>query len=237
MSLTSRCTTLATLDRTGPRQPPIWPRFEGVSSRHDHPWSGSWRVRPGRATGSDPAAGHAEVLTEARCLLRPDCGTKCLRAIDQRQSSPTTRSRRSRRPFRRWLWRLEARTGKGGAVTGQPVGLRRRSAGRPSRRSRRCVRARLRCPDVHRSQPWRRSPASGRTPSPATSFHVSLDSAQWTLTVALLSGAVATGPRRSGLARTGGRPRSSSRQRAHRAVRSCWPEKAAQGVRLRLRRL
>ncbi|MCZ0997787.1 hypothetical protein O1M63_05940 [Streptomyces mirabilis] len=61
--------------------------------------------------------------------------------------------------------------------------------------------------------------------SVATSFHVSLGSAQWTLTVALLSGAVATpvlgrlgaGPhRRATIPRhAGGRRR---RQRAHRAA-------------------
>lgn len=50
--------------------------------------------------------------------------------------------------------------------------------------------------------------------SVATTFHVSLDSAQWTLTIALLSGAVAT-PSSAGSApgRTGG-PRFSPRWRS-----------------------
>ncbi|WP_256862883.1 hypothetical protein [Microbispora sp. GKU 823] len=69
--------------------------------------------------------------------------------------------------------------------------------------------------------------------SVATSFHVSLGSAQWTLTVALLSGAVATPVLgRLGAARTGG-PRSSPRWRSSSPAarspccrcrsRGCWP--------------
>ena len=52
--------------------------------------------------------------------------------------------------------------------------------------------------------------------SVATTFHVSLDNAQWTLTIALLSGAVATpilgrlGPARTGEPRFSPRWRSSS---------------------------
>ncbi|MDU0251909.1 hypothetical protein RVN83_01060 [Streptomyces sp. PU10] len=68
--------------------------------------------------------------------------------------------------------------------------------------------------------------------SVATSFHVSLDSAQWTLTVALLSGAVATPVLGRRPARAG-EPRSSSRWRSSSPAarspccrcrsRGCWP--------------
>ncbi|MGR6919567.1 hypothetical protein ACU635_35485 [[Actinomadura] parvosata] len=69
--------------------------------------------------------------------------------------------------------------------------------------------------------------------SVATSFHVSLGSAQWTLTVALLSGAVATPvlgrlePARTGAPRSSPRWRSSSpaaRSPCCRCrSRGCWP--------------
>src|SRR3954469_16044688 len=181
----------------GPDRPAAHHRSGRGRGRHpardDRPGPGDGGIRPGRAAGRRVRqAGHAGVPDRGRRLLCPDAapgGRPGVRAVDRRAhrrrgrgagggpSGPAA-SGRARKPGPR---RAEA-------VTGQPAGGRTPCLwARPE--------ARLLVPALMFIALVVAAVASLGTPlitSVATSFHVSLGSAQWTLTVALLSGAVAT---------------------------------------------
>src|SRR4051794_3190376 len=164
-------------------------------ARDDRPGPGDGGVRPGRAAGRRVRqAGHAGVPDRGRRLLCPHAAPgrrPRVRAVDRRAH------RRRGRGAGGGPSGAEAsgRAGKPGprraeAVTGQPVGGEAVKA-LPVARSE----ARLLVPALMFIALVVAAVASLGTPlitSVATSFHVSLGSAQWTLTIALLSGAVAT---------------------------------------------
>src|SRR3954454_2744089 len=183
----------------GPDRPAAYHRPGRGRGRHpardDHPGPGHGGVRPGRAAGRRVRqAGHAGVPDRGRRLLRPDAapgGRPRVRAVDRRAhrrrglgaGAGPSGAAASGRPRKSGPRKAEA-------VTGQPVGGAAVEAF-PVARSE----ARLLVPALMFIALVVAAVASLGTPlitSVATSFHVSLGSAQWTLTVALLSGAVAT---------------------------------------------
>src|SRR4051794_11743643 len=181
----------------GPDRPTAHHRSGRGRGRHpardDRPGPGDGGVRPGRAAGRRVRqAGHAGVPDRGRRLLCPDAapgGHPRVRAIDRRAHrrrgrgagggpSGAEASGRARKPGPR---RAEA-------VTGQPAGgMKAFPVARPE--------ARLLVPALMFIALVVAAVASLGAPlitSVATTFHVSLGGAQWTLTIALLSGAVAT---------------------------------------------
>src|SRR3954469_8687713 len=181
----------------GPDRPAAHHRSGRGRGRHpardDRAGPGDGGVRPGRAVGRRVRqAGHAGVPDRGRRLVCQDAapgGHPRVRAVDRRAHrrrgrgagggpSGAEASGRARKPGPR---RAEA-------VTGQPAGgMKAFPVARPE--------ARLLVPALMFIALVVAAVASLGTPlitSVATSFHVSLGSAQWTLTVALLSGAVAT---------------------------------------------
>src|SRR4051812_37200057 len=183
----------------GPDRPAAHHRSRRGRGRHpardDRPGPGDGGVRPGRAAGRRVRqAGHAGVADPGRRLLRPDAapGRRPRARAGDRRAHPRRGRGAGGGPSGAAASGRPRKAGprKAEAVTGQPVGGAAVEAF-PVARSE----ARLLVPALMFIALVVAAVASLGTPlitSVATSFHVSLGSAQWTLTVALLSGAVAT---------------------------------------------
>src|SRR4051812_32859 len=183
----------------GPDRPAAHHRSRRGRGRHpardDRPGPGDGGVRPGRAAGRRVRqAGHAGVADPGRRLLRPDAapGRRPRARAGDRRAHPRRGRGAGGGPSGAAASGRPRKAGprKAEAVTGQPVSG---AAVEPFPVAR--AEAPLLVPALMFVALVVAAVASLGTPlitSVATSLHVSLGSAQWTLTVALLSGAVAT---------------------------------------------